>query len=88
MEVGFFMLSFWSETCGVNCDQTRESLGLIFFGYQFLRRVMMLKKNQPHWVKENGTCCRNHHFFPEQKIFSVAKNMPKSDEIFLLWKVP
>ena len=49
---------------------------------------MKLKKNQPRWIKENGTCCRNCLFWQEQKIFSVAKTFQKVMQYFCSGKYP
>ena len=48
----------------------------------------MLKKNQHHWIKENGTCCRNHLFRPEQKRFSVARIFQKVMQYFCSGRCP
>ena len=48
----------------------------------------MHKKIQAHGSKLNGSCCRNHHFCPEQKIFYVAKIFQKVMKYFCSGRCP
>ena len=48
----------------------------------------MHKKIQPQMSRYNGSCCRNYHFCPEQKIFSVAKIFQKVMKYFCSRRSP